>query len=79
MDPVIKSLFDSGRKLIADSKAAKPPASKKGKAKLASEAMEPPETDPHKIFIKRAIRDKPKPAELLKDIKRFIEDAEKHL
>ena len=79
MDPIVKSLFDSGRKLIGDSKAAKAPASRKGKASLASEAMEPPETDPHKIFVKRAIREKPKTADMIKEIKRFIEEAEKHL
>jgi hypothetical protein len=79
MDPLLKSLFDTGRKLISDSKSAKPPASKKGKASLATEAMEPPETDPHKIFVKRAVREKPKNPEMIKEIKKFIEVAEKHL
>lgn len=79
MDPIVKSFFDTGRKLISDSKTAKPPASKKGKASLATEAMQPPETDPHKIFVKRAIREKPKNAEMIKEIKKFIQVAEKDL
>ena len=79
MDPLLKSLMQSGRKLLVDTKAAKAPASKKGKAALATEATEPPETDPHKIFIRRAIREKPKNADMIKEIKRFIEEAEKHL
>ena len=62
-----------------DTKAGKAPASKKGRAKLATEANEPPETDPHKIFVRRAIREKPKSADMIKEIKRFIEEAEKHL
>lgn len=79
MDSHLKSIFESGRKILGDTKSAKAPASKKGRAKLATEAQEPPETDPHKIFVKRAIREKPKSAEMIKDMKKFIEEAERHL
>ena len=79
MDSHLKSIFESGSKILGDTKSAKAPASKKGRAKLATEAQEPPETDPHKIFVKRAIREKPKSAEMIKDMKKFIEEAERHL
>ena len=79
MDAHLKAIFESGRKILGDTKSAKAPASKKGRAALATEAQEPPETDPHKIFVKRAIREKPKSADMIKDIKKFIEEAERHL
>ena len=79
MDAHLKSIFESGRKILGDTKSAKAPASKKGRAKLATEAQEIPETDPHKIFVKRSIREKPKGADMIKEIKKFIEEAEKHI
>jgi len=79
MDNNLKKIFETGRKILADTKSAKPPSSKKGRAALATEAQEMPETDPHKIFIKRSIREKPKAADMVKEIKKFIEVAEKHL
>ena len=75
MDGTLKALFDTGRKILGDTKSAKP-AHRKPNATMAAT---PEDADPHKNFIKRTVSEKPKKAELIKDIKRFIEQAEKEL
>ena len=77
MDGTLKSLFDTGRKILGDTKAPRPPH-RKAKATM-EEVQGSVETDPHKNFIKRTVSEKPKKAELIKDIKRFIEQAEAEL
>lgn len=75
MDGRLKEMFDTGRKLLVDTKKPKPPTMKSS----SSASSAPVETDPHKNFVKRTINEKPKKVELLKDIKRFIEQAEAEL
>ena len=77
MDGTLKALFDTGRKILGDTKAPRPAHRK---SKVTKEEIEGvAETDPHKNFIKRTIAEKPKKPELIKDIKRFIEQAEQEL
>jgi hypothetical protein len=42
----------------------------------ASTIHNPVETDPHKVFIKRTIAEKPKKAEVVEEMKRFTKAAE---
>jgi hypothetical protein len=73
----INQLFASGRKLLTDTKQPRklPMTSKKGAA--PPPALEGPiETDPFKVFIRRAINEKPPKTELVKDLQRFIDSAE---
>ena len=80
MDTTLKSLFDSGRKLLADTKAPKPPHQGKLKDKVTPASMaKPTESDPYRMFAKRTIHERPKKPELVDDIKRLIEMAEKDL
>lgn len=75
MDATLKALFDSGKKLLTDTKMPrKADAAKPGKKMGVLEEVG--ETDPFRIFSKRVISEKPKKAELLKEIRRFIETAE---
>ena len=78
MEGFLKEFLSSGKRLLEDTKKARATPTKKGKASR-SEVDGVQETDPHKIFIKRCISEKPKKAEVVKDIKRFIEGAEAEL
>jgi len=71
MSSVLKDLMSSGRKILADTK--QPPMEKKVKP---STINNPVETDPHKVFIKRTIAEKPKKAEVVEEMKRFCKAAE---
>ena len=65
-------MIDSGRKLIGDTKLQRPlPAPKKMSVEDSK--------DPHKVFCRRMIADKPSKAELLADVKKFIEIEEAKL
>ena len=76
-DSVLKSFLQSGRHLLLDTKAPKKTQKKEKVTK--AEVFGDLETDPHKIFRKRCIHEKPKKADVVLDIKRFIEAAEKDL
>lgn len=72
MDSALKNMLDSGRKLIGDTKQLKPKPVPK---KMSVEDSR----DPHKVFCGRMIADKPGKAELLADVKKFIEQEEAKL
>ena len=72
----LKQLLASGKTLLADTKI---PASKEKREKVAKNAQEPPDSDPHKAFVKRTITDKPSKEDVVKDFKRFIKEAEAKL
>lgn len=71
MSSVLKDLMSSGRKILADTKAPAP-----DKKVKASTINNPVESDPHKIFVKRTIAEKPKKAEVVEEMKRFVKQAE---
>jgi hypothetical protein len=79
MDSTLKALVDSGRRVISDSKTPKLASKKKEVSRDEALGVGPAETDPHKVFVKRTINEKPKKAELIKDIKKFIQVAEADL
>lgn len=75
MSDYLKSFFDTGKKLLDDTKKPRALATKKQNVADMSQV----EADPHKNFIKRTISEKPKKAEVVKDIKKFIEMYEAEL
>lgn len=79
MDATLKALMDSGRKVISDSKTPKLAQKKKQVSRDEALGVGPAETDPHRVFVKRTINEKPKRAEVVKDIERFIKQAEAEL
>ena len=72
MDATLKNMMDSGRRLIGDTKQQKPKPIPK---KMSVEESK----DPHKVFCRRMIAEKPGKAELLADVKKFIEIEETKL
>ena len=76
MSSYLKDVLSSGRKILGDTKQLPVKDSKdKGKPKPSS-IHNPPESDPHKVFIKRAISERPKKTEMIDEIKKFIKQAE---
>ena len=76
MNEAFLAFQQSGKKLLVDTKT---PATKQKREQIAKNAKEPLETDPHKAFVKRTITDKPKKQDVVKEFKRFIEEAESKL
>jgi hypothetical protein len=74
MSEVLKDFMKSGKTLIIDTKSPRKTLKPTKKASLSAV-----EDCPHAVFVRRVIQEKPKPKELLKDIKRFIESAEAEL
>ena len=74
MSDYLNELSTRGCRILADSKtrpvkaAPKPPP-----------INTPAETDPHRAFIKRTIQERPKKAEVVEEIKKFIRQAEEKL
>ena len=80
MDATLKSMFDTGRKLLSDTKKPKPPHQEKLKDKVTPASMaKPTESDPYRMFAKRTIHERPKKPELVDEIKRLIEMEESRL
>jgi hypothetical protein len=71
MSSLLKDLLSSGRKILVDTK--QPPVTKKV---TGSTIHTPVEADPHKVFVKRTIAEKPKKADVVEDMKRFCKQAE---
>jgi len=71
MDKTFQAFIDSGRHLILDTKVPRKMGQKTSKPMTTSDGG-----DPHKVFVKYSIANKPKKAELLVDIKKFIKQAE---
>jgi hypothetical protein len=71
MDATLKNFYDSGKHLLTDTKVPRKMHQKAVKQTTADEAG-----DPHKVFQKNTINNLPKKAEMLKDVERFIKQAE---
>jgi hypothetical protein len=72
----LNQMLKMGKKILTDTKV---PATKEKREKIAKNATEPVESDPHKAFVKKTITEKPKREEVIKEFKRFIEEAESKL
>ena len=69
-------LLKAGKQILTDTKA---PATKEKREKIAKNAQEAPESDPHKAFVKKTITEKPSKDTVVKDFERFIKEAESKL
>jgi hypothetical protein len=76
MSEALKDFLASGRKLLGDTKT---PTAKTTKKQPPAVGTGPVETDPHKIFQRRTIQEKPKKSEVVEDMKKFIKQAEDKL
>lgn len=76
MDQTLKNMFESGKALLTDTKTRKPKAVLPKPAKVGFDTQVKEELDPHRKFVKRVIDARPKKADLVEDIKSFIEKAE---
>jgi hypothetical protein len=84
MDDHFKHFLDSGKKLLRDTKAPRRPAAAapvKGKKDTgpAQPSMSSLSDDPHAVFVRRVVHEKPKKPEIVEQIKRFIVVAEANL
>ena len=70
----LKDVLASGRRILGDTKTPK-----MTKETKPSSITNPPESNPHKVLVKRAIAEKPKKQELVEEFKRFIRAAEADL
>ena len=82
MSDYLKDILASGKRLLTDTKTPKQikvvPAG--GKGKLSNPAAgSAPESDPHKVFVKRAIQEKLKKAEIVKQLQKFCDDEDAKL
>lgn len=76
MDSTLKNFLASGKKLLGDTTTARAVDTKKQPKSLS---INDTETDPHRRFVKRVIREKPTKKELVKDLEQFIAAAEAQL
>ena len=82
MSDYLKEVLASGRKLLTDTKTrGKPPVKTEQKpGKLPNPAAgSGVETDPHKIFVKRMIKERPKKSELVEEVQKFCNEADSKL
>ena len=81
MGDYLKEFLASGKKLLTDTKTPKHKvtASSKGKPQRPAAAGSIAETDPHKIFVKRAIQEKLKKEEVVKQIQKFCDEEDAKL
>ena len=76
MSDAFKALLASGKKLLTDTKQRTKVQPEGGKGKLPTPAAgSSPETDPHKVLQKRAIKEKLKKKEIVESVQKIC-DAE---
>ena len=74
MSDFLRDLNSRGAKILDDTKtrpvkaAPKPPS-----------ITTPPETDPHRAFVKRTIQERPKKGDVVEELKKFIKQEEEKL
>lgn len=83
MSDYLKDVLASGRKLLSDTKTPRKAPTKAeekpGKPLTSPAAGSGPETDPHKIFVKRMIQERPKKTELVEEVQKFCVEADSKL
>lgn len=75
MDATFQHFLQSGRTLVADTKGPRRPIGG-DKQKASAAGFDTTETDPYRIFSRKMILEKPSKADVVKEIRRFIEMAE---
>ena len=72
----LTQLLKSGRQILSDTKM---PATKEKREKIVQNAQTPIESDPHRAFVKKTITEKPSKDDVVKELERFIKEAESKL
>jgi len=75
MSEYLLDLQKMGKQFITDTKTRPT----KTTAKKIPSISEPAEMDPHRAFVKRAVQEKPKKVDIVKQFKTFISAAEAEL
>ncbi len=78
MDATLQALMSSGKSLLLDTKQRKAtPGSVAAKSKhTIAGAAAVTETDPHRLFIRKVIDEKPSKTDIVEHMKKFIKEAE---
>ena len=82
MSDYLKEVLANGRKLLTDTKSPRKtpiPDSKPGKLPNPAMGSSPLEKDPHKVFVRRAVKEKLKKSEFVEELQRFCDDADSKL
>lgn len=80
MDKHLQELFQSGKRLLLDTKTPKQAKAKTAAVKVKGAAAGGAAIDdPHTSFVRRCIRDKPSKKDVVEMFKTFIEAAEAKL
>lgn len=81
MDETFKNFLQTGRTILRDTKMPrKIPVKVEKKGKEAHQLKQSPVSDdPHKVFVRKVVAEKPKKKDILEQIKRFIVSAEEDL
>lgn len=77
MDATLQALLSSGKALLTDTKQRKPtPGTKKPSKHTIAEAAAITETDPHRLFVRKVIDEKPSKDKIVEEIMKFVKAAE---
>lgn len=79
MDSGYKTFIESGRRILTDTQQPRRAEAKKKIEKKDIPGLGEGESDPHKRFIKRCIKEKPKKKEILEMFQVWIQQAEAEL
>jgi hypothetical protein len=82
MSDYLKEVLANGRKLLTDTKTPKKyvePEKKSGKLPNPAMGSGPLDKDPHKVFVKRAIKEKLKKHEIVEEVQKFCDSADADL
>jgi hypothetical protein len=79
MSDYLSQLLKSGKTLLKDTKLPATKEKREVVAKSSSQPTTPADSDPHKVFIKKTVSDKPKKLEVVESLKRFITAEESKL
>ena len=80
MSDYLKDVLSTGRKILSDTKTPKKVIVSDKKPSLPNPAAgSGPESDPHKVFVKRAIKERLKKSEVVELVQKFCDDADSKL
>ena len=81
MSDILRNFLSSGKELLVDTKVRKKVVPEKGKKTLPEPAKGSSidSSDPHEVFVKKSIADKPKKADIVKQIQKFCREEDAKL
>ena len=74
MDAQFKQFLESGKKMISDTKTPKVKQTKNQPSRMDAEIG-----DPHQVFVKRCIQERPSKKDIVEEFMKFITIAEKNI